>query len=273
MRVALTGATGIVGGFVHTALRAAGHRVTTLDRQSGWRLGQNADLTGQDALIHCAFAHAPGLYRGGEGDDPDAFIAANLQGSRMLFDDAHRAGVGRVLFLSSRAVHDGHGPGLLPDDLPALPANLYGRVKAGAEAHLAALPLAGCAIRATGVYGPGPAMKWGPLFRDHLARRPIAPRIGTEVHAADLAAAIILLLDHPRPPATVNVSDIALDRAELLGMVNEHLGRALPLPDPADGSALGRLDCTFLRRAGWQPRGMDGLRREIPDLLDAATNL
>ncbi|WP_022706542.1 NAD-dependent epimerase/dehydratase family protein [Paracoccus zeaxanthinifaciens] len=273
MRVALTGARGIVGSFAHRALLAAGHAVTVLDRDSGWRLGLPALLRGQDALVHCAFAHAPGRYRGGEGDDPQGFVAANLDGSRRLFDDAARAGVGRVLFLSSRAVHDGHPAGLLPDDLPARPTSLYGEVKARAEEHLTGLPLTGCAIRATGIYGPGPAMKWTALFRDHLAQRPVAPRIGTELHAEDLAAALILLLDHPRPPATVNASDIALDRRVLLGMVNEVLDRDLPLPDAADAEALRVLDCAFLRHAGWRPRGLDGLRREIPRLLDAATNL
>ena len=267
MRVALTGAGGIVGGAVQAALIRAGHRVAV---PGGWRLGMPAPLAGQDALVHCAFAHAPGRYRGGEGDDPAGFVAANLDGTRRLFDDAARQGVGRVLFLSSRAVHDGHPPGLLRDDLPPRPLTLYGEVKAGAEAHLADLPLTGCALRATGVYGPGAAMKWGGLFADHLARRPVAPRVATEIHVADLAAAICLLLGHPRPPATVNAADIVLDRHDLLAMVNTAIGRDLPLPPRADASGLRIPDCTALRRAGWRPRGMGGLRRDLPALLDAA---
>lgn len=270
MRVALTGGSGIVGGFVADALRRAGHLVTALDRSSGWRLGGPADLAGQDALIHCAFAHLPGRYRGGEGGDPDGFVAANLDGSRRLFDQARAAGLGRVLFLSSRAVHDGHGPGRLPDDLPARPTDLYGRVKAGAEAHLAGLDISGCSIRATGVYGPGAAMKWADLFRDHIACRPIPPRVATEIHAEDLAAALILLLDHPAPPATVNAADIVLDRRDLLAMVNAHLGRDLPLPPRADASGLRVPDCAFLRKAGWRGCGIEGLRRDLPRLLDAA---
>lgn len=194
MRIALTGASGIVGGFVLRAAQAAGHQVTRLDRSTGFQLGDTPDLSGHDALIHCAFAHTPGRYRGGEGDDPETFLRLNRDGTLRLLEAAVRDGVDRVVFLSSRAVHDGYPPGTaLPDDLPARPANLYGQVKADAEAHLASLPLKGTAIRATGVYGlPG---KWHGLFSDYLAGRPVQPRIATEVHGDDLAAAILLLLD------------------------------------------------------------------------------
>lgn len=268
MRVALTGASGIIGRYAARALCRAGHDVTPLDRAHGWTLGQPAPLQGHDALIHCAFAHAPGRYRGGEGDDPAAFVAANLDGTRALFDQAVRDGVGRVLFLSSRAVHDGHPPGMrLPDDLPAAPTTLYGQVKAGAEAHLATLPLTGCAIRATGVYGPGPAHKWHALFADYLSGRPIPPRIATEVHAADLARALVLLSSTPTPPPTVNCSDLVLDHHDLLAIVRDATRSRHPLPPRADASRLRVPDCTALIAAGWRPGGQPLLRRTVRQLL------
>ena len=268
MRVALTGASGIIGRYAARALCRAGHDVTPLDRAHGWTLGQPAPLQGHDALIHCAFAHAPGRYRGGEGDDPAAFVAANLDGTRALFDQAVRDGVGRVLFLSSRAVHDGHPPGMrLPDDLPAAPTTLYGQVKAGAEAHLATLPLTGCAIRATGVYGPGPAHKWHALFSDYLSGRPIPPRVATEVHAADLARTLVLLLSAPTPPPTVNCSDLVLDHHDLLAIVRDATGSRHPLPPCADASRLRIPECTALIAAGWRPGGQPLLRRTVRRLL------
>ncbi|MFD2815453.1 NAD-dependent epimerase/dehydratase family protein [Paracoccus aerius] len=104
-------------------------------------------MSGHDALIHCAFAHAPGRYRGGEGDDPGGFLRLNRDGTRRLFDAAVRDGTGRIVFLSSRAVHDGYPAGAkLADDLPPRPANLYGQVKADAEAYLAQLPVRGTSI-------------------------------------------------------------------------------------------------------------------------------
>ncbi|MTD99251.1 NAD-dependent epimerase/dehydratase family protein [Paracoccus sp. YIM 132242] len=266
MRIALTGASGIVGGFVLRAARAAGHQVTPLDRGTGFRLGDAPDLSGHDALIHCAFAHAPGRYRGGEGEDPETFGRLNRDGTFRLFDAAVRDGVDRIVFLSSRAVHDGYPPGTpLPDDLPARPANLYGQVKADAEAFLAQLPVKGTAIRATGVYGL-PA-KWRGLFDDYLAGRPIPPRIATEVHGDDLAAAILLLLDQPDPPAQVNCSDLILDRHDLLAEVRTLTNCPHPLPDRADPAFLRIQTCDRLRALGWQPGGMAKLRATLPHLL------
>lgn len=268
MRVALTGASGIVGSVAARALIAAGHQVTPLDRAHGWHLGQPAHLGGHDALIHCAFAHAPGRYRGGEGDDAPAFLRANLDGTRMLFDQAADQGVGRILFLSSRAVHDGHPPGIsLPDDLPPNPTTLYGEVKALSEAHLARLPLPGCALRATGVYGPGPAHKWRRLFADYRAGHPIAPRIATEVHADDLAQALILLLAHPAPPPTANCSDLVLDHHDLLGLVQTLTACPHPPPPRADATPLRIPDCGALAQAGWQPGNQPLLHRTLPMLL------
>lgn len=277
MRVALTGAGGIIGGAVATALCGAGHRVTPLDRAHGWHLGRQAPLNGHDALIHCAFAHAPGRYRGGEGDDPQGFIAANLDGTRRLFDEAAEAGMGRILFLSSRAVHDGHPPGMrLPDDLPPSPTSLYGVVKAQAEAYLADLRAPGrgtCALRATGVYGPGTAHKWRGLFSDYLAGRPVAPRVATEVHVGDLARALLLLLHHPAPPPSLNCSDLVLDRHDLLARVQGMTGCPHPPPPRADARALSIPDCAGLEAAGWRPGGVALLQDSLRVVLDPSADL
>ncbi len=274
MRVALTGASGIVGGFVARALREAGHEVLPLGRNNGYRLGDAPDLTGQDALIHCAFAHLPGRYRGGEGDDPAGFVRRNLDGTLRLFEAARRDGVGRVLFLSSRAVHDGQPPGtVLTDDLPAQPNTLYGQIKARAEQHLADLAGPGfraTCLRATGVYGPGPGHKWRDLFADYLAGRPIAPRVATELHGDDLAQAILLLLIHDAPPATANASDLVLDRRDLLAEVAELTGCPHPLPARADPARLRILHCDTLSALGWYPGGMARLRASLPAMLDVA---
>lgn len=273
MKIALTGAGGRVGSLIAPLLRAAGHDVLALDQTRGYHLGEAPDLAGHEALIHCAFAHQPGRYRGGEGDDPHGFRAANLDGSIRLFEAARAQGLARILFLSSRAVHDGHPPGmLLTDDLPARPANLYGEVKAGAEAHLARMAAAGgiatTAIRATGIYGPGAANKWAGLIADHLAGRPAAPSIATELHGTDLAQAILLLLGSPAPPQVVNASDMILDRRDLLAEVAALTGCTTPLPARAEGAALRLPSCAALARMGWRPGGMARLSASLPALLD-----
>lgn len=277
MRIALTGVSGIVGSFVLRAARQAGHDVTVLGRENGYQLGDTPDLQGHEALVHCAFAHAPGRYRGGEGDDPEGFRRANLDGSTHLFDAAAQSGVSRIVFLSSRAVHDGHPAGTaLTDDLPAQPTSLYGEVKALAEDHLHQLAEQGLqttALRATGVYGPGPAHKWRDLFADYLANQPIAPRVATELHGDDLAAAILLLLNTRAQPKTANASDLILDRHDLLSEVANLTGSRAPLPARADDRALGVLRCDTLRELGWTPGGMDLLRQTLPLMLDQRPDL
>ena len=279
MRVAVTGATGRVGWPVLRHLAGQGHEVVTLGRRPvpgcdhrDWALGGAApDLSGIDALVHAAFAHVPGRYRGGEGDDPEGFVARNRAGTLHLFAAAREAGVGRIVFLSSRAVHDGYPKGsVLPDDLPARPDSLYGRVKAEVEDWLGAAPgLAGVSLRATGVYGagaPGQPHKWTALFAGHLAGQVQAPRIGTEVHEDDLAAAVGLLLAQGAT-GPVNVSDILLDHHDLLALVNDLTGRDLPLPPRADPASASVMTCDRLRRLGWSPRGWSGLRETVAGLL------
>jgi len=274
MRIAVTGASGFVGRFVVEAARAAGHAVTPLGRASGWHLGQAPDLAGQDALVHCAFLHAPGRFRGGEGDDPEEFIRANLDGTVRLFEAAAREGVGRVVFLSSRAVFDGWPQGTrLTEDLAPRPASLYGEVKAAGEAALA-LVGAGCALRATGVYGEAPGggpHKWAGLFADFLAGRPVAPRVATELHGADLADAILRLLTAEAMPAVAHASDLVLDRRELLARVARLAGReCLAVPSPADAAGLRVLDCAALAALGWRPGGWARLDATLPRLVASA---
>ena len=277
MHLALTGATGLVGHWIAAAAVAAGDRVTCLGRHpapgSGhrpWRLSDPPpDLAGIDALVHCAFDHLPGRYRGGEGDDPEGFTARNLEGTCRLFDAAAHAGVGRIVLLSSRAVLAGHGPGRpLGEDLPVAPDTLYGEVKTAAEAHLASLPVIGTALRATGIYGPAPpgrAHKWAGLFADYRAGRPVAPRRGTELHGRDLARAVRLCLDHGLD-GPVHASDLVLDRHDLLTQVQRLT--ACPHPPPARSAApVSPLDCARLAARGGRPGGWPRLRRTLPGLL------
>lgn len=248
MHVLLTGATGTVGRFLLPALTAAGHRVTTLGRAADipWTLGEPVTLPRADALVHAAFAHVPGKYRGGEGDDPSAFRVQNLDGSLRLFDAARGA---RILFLSSRAVYGDHRRDqFLHETDPATPDSLYGEVKLAAEA---ALGPRGASLRATGVYGGD---KWDALFAAYLGGAPVEPRMATEVHGDDLASAVLLLLARPETGA-FNVSDLLLDRHDLLGRVQALTGCPHPPPPPAGGPPPGRMATCRLRRLGWRPGG------------------
>ncbi|WP_425070398.1 NAD-dependent epimerase/dehydratase family protein [Sagittula sp. S175] len=269
--IALTGATGLVGQWLLPLADVTLGRQPCGKPWQRWSLtGPAPDLTGVTTLIHAAFHHAPGKYRGGEGDDPDAFIAANLHGTLRLFTAAAAQGVERILFLSSRAVFDGLPEGTdLPETRAPNPKSLYGQVKAQAEDLLFDLPLTGLSLRATGIYGPSapsaPPHKWTTLFADHRAGRPIAPRRGTELHGQDLTQAARLLLTQTQG-GPVHLSDMILDRHDLLTEVNRLTGCPHPPPPCAD-TPVSPLSCDRLHALGWHPGGMARLKAALPAML------
>jgi nucleoside-diphosphate-sugar epimerase len=252
MHVLVTGGTGYVGRFIVAELRAAGHRVTLLGRSEGahpWTLAETSPrLPPADALVHAALDHAPGAYRGGEGDDPARFRRLNLDGTRALFD---AAGNMRIVFVSSRAVYGDHRRGeTLREQDPPAPDTLYGEVKLAGETALAGR---GAALRATGVYGGRPH-KWEGLFAAYLRGERISPRLATEIHGADLASAALLMLGSPATGA-FNVSDILLDRHDLLARLQALTGCPHPPPPPADGPPAAVMATDRLRALGWGPGG------------------
>ncbi|WP_313135739.1 NAD-dependent epimerase/dehydratase family protein [Paracoccus jeotgali] len=283
MRLAITGGTGLVGRFIVNEALRAGDRVTVLTRSAPvpgffagevthlpYELGaEPPDLSGFDALVHVAFDHLPGRYRGGEGDDPAGFLARNLDGSRRLFDQAARAEV-PVVFLSSRAVY---GPldGPLDEGMTCRPDTLYGQAKLAAEQALTDSGQPALVLRATGVYGvPGPGQrhKWADLFDDFAAGQPIAPRIGSEVHGDDLAAAVRLGLNGLR--GIYNVSDLLLDRRDLLAMWARITGTSGTLPEPADPSGFRVMRTDRLAAQGWRGGGIDRLQATLRDIAAQA---
>lgn len=268
MRIAITGGTGFVGRLCVKEAKASGVEVNLLSRPH-YRLGDRPNLTGCDALIHCAFQHAPGRYRGGEGDDPAGFVRANLDGSIALFEAAKSSGVARAVFLSSRAVYGDYPAGTeLTEDMAARPDTLYGQVKWQTEQALDAMTsggFSGASVRATGVYGPGPRHKWTGLFSQFEAGHSIAPRRSTEVHGADLFEAIRLLLASELTGA-FNVSDFILDRHDLLRQVAQLTGTP-HLPPAPSSDPVSVMRCDRLRALGWQPTGAERLAQELPALV------
>jgi len=264
MKVAITGATGLVGRFITDALLAAGHEVTVLGRRAvagaafhPYQLGDALHLDA-DVLVHAAFDHEPGLYRGGEGKDPEGFRATNLDGSLRLL----RGFGGRSVLISTRAVYGDHPAGtVLTEDLPIRPDTLYGEIKAAVERESTV------SLRATGVYGPGAGHKWQPLFDDFLSGRPIPPRVATEVYGADVAGAVLTVLD--RGEGVFNVSDLLLDRRDLLAEVAVITGCAHDLPQRADRSAVNVMDCGKLLSLGWQPGGWGRLVASLPAMVQS----
>lgn len=288
MRVALTGAGGLVGHPVAARLEAEGHAVVRLGRtppEMGawhrWSLEDPAPEVpgGCEALVHMALDHLPGRYRGGEGEDPEGFVRRNLDGTLRLFDAARRAGVPRLILLSSRAALGPQPPGApVAETAEPRPDTLYGEVKRAAEIALAGMHAPDApttSLRATGVYGPAPpgrVHKWDALFAAFLRGVTPPPRAGTELAGADLADAVARLLAAPSKalgPVPFQASDLVLDRRELLARVARLTGRTTPLPEAAPFSgfemATGRL-----RALGWRPGRWAALDAALPAMLTQA---
>lgn len=291
-RVLVSGGTGFVGRFIVEHLLANGYKLAVGGRSkapSGFfsepvphiplRLDPEADqLAAFDDIyyfVHAAFEHVEGKYRGGEGQDPEGFRRANLDGSVRLFEEARAAGVRRCVFLSSRAVYGEPPSPILDEATVAAPDTLYGQVKLGAEDALKSLTGHGfitASLRVTGVYGPaGPGRKhkWCDLFADYLAGRPVPSRVGTEVHGDDVARAVRLMLDTEAAKVAgevFNVSDVLTGNREILSILRSETDCPHALPPAADVGAFNVMSTDKLRALGWTPGGAERLAATIREL-------
>lgn len=295
MLVAITGATGYVGRFIVAELLARGADVRALARPGADRGGFPGPLSwvegdlrrpdalamlvrGADAVVHAAYEHLPGRYRGGEGEDLQSFLDANLGGSLTLMRLAHAAGVGRFVLISSRAVYGRRLPGrALDEDHPALPDTHYGAYKAAVEAFLAAFGPGwqACALRPTGIYGlthPVERSKWYGLVAAVLEGRlpPGAGRGGTEVHGADVARAVWLLLTAQDVAGRAyNCSDLYVSDRDVAEMVQGPTGAVGPLPEPSPAPPANVMETGRLRALGLEFGGRALLERTVAELVEA----
>lgn len=292
-KIAVSGGAGYVGRFIVDRLLAEGHEVVVLGRRAPARdlyltpveyrycsLANTANFgslfSDCQAFVHAAFHHEDGKYRDGEGDDPIGFRRLNHDGSLALFNAAKNAGVQRAVFLSSRAVYGVQPVGsMLREETDPHPDTLYGQVKLETEHALANLEddcFLPAVVRPTGVYGASACTtghKWSLLFDAFDKNEIIQSRVGTEVHGQDLADAINLLLASDRATLestpVFNVSDILLDRRELLDTYAQLRGRSdHHLPLPSDKTSFNEMDCSRLKRLGWSPRG----KLDLSDLVN-----
>jgi nucleoside-diphosphate-sugar epimerase len=234
-------------------------------------------VNGADAVIHLAYQHAPGRYRGGEGDNLSGWLETNVNGSLKLLLAARDAGVSRFLFLSSRAVFSRTLPGrVLDESHPISPDTHYGAYKAAVEAMVRSFGHAGgmqtCSLRATGIYGmtyPLERSKWWDLVAQVAAGKPVqSTRAGTEVHGEDVARVIWELLVRPgRADDIVHISDLIISHRDIVRQTRAVLGQPGPLPAPPPAPPANMLVCRRLQELGIGLSGWPAFEQTISRLV------
>lgn len=298
MIVAVTGATGTVGQFIVNHLLEGGatvrawrrpaSEVGALSRSIEWIEGDLGDaasgaalVAGADALVHAALQHAPGRYRGGEGDDLAGFVETNVGGGLALLAAARAAGVERCVVLSSRAVFgEPHVAGPIADGEAPRPDTHYGAAKAALEAFVRSWGLgegwAVAALRPTGVYGlvePVERSKWFDVVTQALAGEPVAARAGSEVHGRDVARSVARLLEADAGAVAgraFNCSDIVVSTRDVVALVQRIARLTGPLPEAPPAPA-NLMSSDGLAALGVAFGGMPLFERTVAELVEAAS--
>lgn len=221
MRVLIMGG-GFIGGHLAGRLRAEGCAVTVAGRRSADMACDLARddaavwaerLHGYDALVNCAGVLASGA----------DYDGVHTKGAIALFDGAARAGVARVIQISSLGASDG--------------ITAYHRSKRIADEHLATLDLGWAVVRPSLVVGRGGGST--ALF-SALAALPLMPDIGggmaQPIAIDDLVEAIRHLLQRPLPMGLVvdAVGPEPMPIVDLMAILRRWLGLGsaprLPVP-------------------------------------------
>ncbi|MGQ5574395.1 NAD-dependent epimerase/dehydratase family protein [Streptomyces sp. ECR3.8] len=314
MRVLVTGGAGFIGSHVVTALRTRGHEPVVLDVRTDPAADVRAPdavraaLRGVDAVCHQAAMVGLGT---GFADAPE-YVSRNDLGTAVLLTAMADAGVRRLVLAGSMVVY-GEGryecprhrvvrpgpraeedlaagrfeppcpvcgaalaPGLVAEDAPADPRNVYATTKLAQE-HLAAAwarATGGSAVslRYHNVYGPGmprdtPYAGVASFFRSALARGD-APRVFEDggqrrdfVHVRDVASANVAALEADPPAGALTAYNTGSGTPHTVGEMAQALAEAHGGPSPVvtGDYRLGDVrhitaDSTRLRTdLGWKP--------------------
>lgn len=270
LTVAVTGPTGDLGIALVNALersrrvkRIVGMARRAFDpKEAGWKkteyrqgdvqdaAGVRDAVKGADVVVHLAFAILAAS---------DATRQVNVEGSRIVFEEAARAGAERLCYASSVAAYGFHrdNPDWLTEEVPprGTPEHFYSAQKAEVEQVLAAAlathpGTAAYVFRPCIVAGPRaqmlldeiPYVRLSEALPDPLVRllgslpmlKPVIPDPGTRfqlVHEDDVASAFVAGVLAKGPPGPYNLAGSGTlrmsDLATALGWY------ALPIPEVA----------------------------------------
>jgi nucleoside-diphosphate-sugar epimerase len=215
MRVFVTGGTGFTGAALVERLLKDGHSVSVLDNKPGLIADKltaaGAEITygsvadreavaraskGAEVVMHLAAAFRE------TGAPDELYKTVNVQGTRVVVEEAIKAGARKLVYCSTQGVH-GHienPPG--DESSPIAPADYYQQSKYEGELVLNEFTDADIeftTIRPTAIYGPGDPERFGMIFR--RARKGFFPIFGSgrtyyhPVYIDNLVDAFILAME------------------------------------------------------------------------------
>jgi nucleoside-diphosphate-sugar epimerase len=195
----------------------------------------HGDLTAPTSLRGiCTGVHTVLHLAAEVGDDEQRCAAVNVDGTRALVSEAQRAGVRRMIYLSTAAVYgDGGHSGAVEDEVLPAPVSVASRTRLIAEREV--LATGGVVLRPMFVYGPGDTWFIPPLV-NALRRFPVTIDGGRArqslVAVDDLARAIAAIAVDGWKPGEVGVLHATHPEPVTMAELTEALVTWLDVPPP-----------------------------------------
>lgn len=166
------------------------------------------------SIVHCGAISGPMLAL----DNPHGILQINIMGTANLLEAARVHGVEIFVYCSSGSAYGKTRPGVIDEQTPLFPNDVYGATKACGEHLVQAYSdqhgLDGVSLRICWVYGPRRRTDCvvRQMILDALHKRPTILDWGQNdyrqyIYIDDAVSALVAALDHPRLPKPVyNIS-------------------------------------------------------------------
>ena len=269
MKIAITGAGGLVGGFLarhlsaeHEVLALTRHALNITDREGVRRfcLSERPDV-----MINCAVIGVDECER-----DPALAEAINIAGPQVIAEATTEIGA-EFLHFSTNYVFDGEPHGRAPytiDDEPHA-INVYGSTKLAGERAIRAASQRSFIIRSSWIYGSGKDNFLSRAHRHLLAGEPIraiADVWASTTYVGDLSARVSEILAHHQygiyhvvNSGVCSYYDFAVEAAREIDLSDVEAGHLIEKVSEADMRRLARrprytpMRCLLSERLGLAP--------------------